>query len=91
MFAHMSKKQANVLYRAAKSNEISINKDLISFAYHRAGQMHSWSAIDDGAETYLLRAIDCIFAGDREAAQELIDSAWTEYGAAHGLLKTEGC
>ncbi len=89
MFTHMSKKQANVLYRATKNGEIAMHKDLISFAYHRAEQMHSWNVLDDAAETYLLRAIDCIFAGDREAAQKNIDSAWIEFGSTHGLLKAE--
>lgn len=84
-YTHMTKKQANVLYRAAKTGEIVIPKDLMSFAYHRAEKMYSYDANEDDVETRLHWAIDAIFEGDLDKAQESVNGAWTLYAAIFGL------
>ncbi len=84
-YTHMTKKQANVLYRAAKAGEVVIPKDLMSFAYHRAEQVYSYNGNDDDVETRLHWVIDAIFAGDLDKAQDVINGAWTVYAAIHGM------
>lgn len=84
-YTHMTKKQANVLYRAAKTGELEIPKDLTSFAYHRAGQMYSYNGNEDDVETRLHSAIDAIFEGDLGKAQEAINDAWFLYRLIFGI------
>lgn len=85
VFTNMTRKQANVLYRASKNNEIEMPKDLMSFAYNRADQMYSHDTVDDDVETELRAAIDRIFQNDVAGAQECINGAWLTYSAHHGI------
>lgn len=69
-----SKKQIGVIYRLAKTGELKVEKWFMSDLYDLA----EYYGYDNGGmieyrERDVLRILDCIFAGDMEAAQNLIN------------------
>ena len=69
-----TKKQVSVVYGAAKRGELKVEKWYMSHLYNLA----DFYGYDDNGtaatnESYVLPILNAVFAGEMEAAQELID------------------
>lgn len=73
-----SRKQMGVVYRAVKEGNIELTKDAISALYDHAGDMlvtnNDHIDLLDSLRNGMRAALDAIFGGDYEKAQEKLDA-----------------
>ena len=72
-----TRKQAGVIYRAVKTNKITMGREAVSYMYDLVDYYDSeridWHGDINSAIRELKMAVDAIFDGNYEEAQECID------------------
>ena len=82
MKGSITKKQAGVIYRNFKAGNVKVSQQVISKIYDFAA--YNWveqttDSVTSGLVDILCAAIDALFAGDYEAAQNELDGFVAEF------------
>lgn len=83
-YTWISKKQIGVIYSNWKRGLLNLDETQIKWLYDWCAEHNGYKADNYNAEDVLARvknAIDAIFSGSMEDAQQNIDCAWNKYNA----------
>lgn len=78
-YSNFTRKQAGVIYRAIKEGKITLSDAGIKMMYGRADAYINHDVVLDDVESYLRYAVDGLFNGNVEEAQENVNHAMDVY------------